>query len=86
MTKANFNRTNYSNPQLDPILQEAVDTLDREKAHNLYAQAQQLISRDVPMLPLWYPANMVIAQKRVGNIKVDGSGDWSFVKNLTVEK
>ncbi len=86
MTKANFNRTNYSNPQLDPILQEAVDTLDREKAHDLYAQAQQLISRDVPMLPLWYPANMVIAQKRVGNIKVDGSGDWGFVKNLTLEK
>jgi peptide/nickel transport system substrate-binding protein len=86
MTKANFNRTNYSNPQLDPILQEAVDTLDREKAQNLYAQAQQIISRDVPMLPLWYPANMVIAQKRVGNIKIDGSGDWSFVRSLTVEK
>jgi peptide/nickel transport system substrate-binding protein len=86
MTKANFNRTNYSNPQLDPILQEAVDTADREKAKSLYAQAQEIISRDIPMLPLWYPANMVIAQKRVGNIKVDGSGDWGFVKNLTVEK
>jgi len=29
---------------------------------------------------------MVVAQKRVGNIKIDGSGDWGFVKNLTVEK
>jgi peptide/nickel transport system substrate-binding protein len=86
MTKANFNRTNYSNPQLDPILQEAVDTPDRDKARDLYTQAQQIISRDVPMLPLWYPANMVISQKRVGNIKVDGSGDWGFVKSLTVEK
>ncbi|MBC7911558.1 MAG: ABC transporter substrate-binding protein [Pyrinomonadaceae bacterium] len=86
MTKANFNRTNYSNPPLDPILQEAVDTVDREKARGLYAQAQETISRDVPMLPLWHPANMVIAQKKVGNIKVDGSGDWGFVRNLTVEK
>lgn len=85
-TKANFNRTNYSNTQLDPILQQAVDTVDREKARALYAQAQDIISRDVPMLPLWYPANMVVAQKRVGNIKVDGSGDWGFVKSLTVEK
>lgn len=85
-TKANFNRTNYTNPQLDPILQEAVDTADRDKARGLYAQAQEIVSRDVPMLPLWYPANMVIAQKRVGNIKVDGSGDWGFVKNLTLEK
>jgi peptide/nickel transport system substrate-binding protein len=86
MTKANFNRTGYSNPTLDPILQEAVETLDRERARQLYAQAQDIVSRDVPMLPLWYPANMVIAQKRVGNIKVDGSGDWGFVKILTVEK
>ena len=85
-TKGNFNRTNYSNAQLDPILDQAADAADREKARALYAQAQDIISREVPMLPLWYPANMVVAQKRVGNIKVDGSGDWSFVRNLTVEK
>jgi peptide/nickel transport system substrate-binding protein len=85
-TKANFNRTNYSNPQLDPILQQAIETADRDKARALYVQAQDIISRDVPMLPLWYPANMVIAQKRVGNIKIDGSGDWGFVRSLTVEK
>jgi hypothetical protein len=29
---------------------------------------------------------MVVAQKYVGNIKVDGSGDWSFVRLLTSEK
>ena len=86
MTKANFNRTNYSNPQLDPILQSAGDTFDREKARELYKQAQEIISRDLPMLPLWYPSNMVIARKRVGNIKIDGSGDWAFVRNLTIEK
>jgi len=26
----------------------------------------------------------VIARKGVGNIKVDASGDWGFVKDLTV--
>ena len=29
---------------------------------------------------------MVIAKKNVGNIKVDASGDWGFVKNLTVQQ
>ena len=80
------NRSRYSNPEFDKIINEALDTLDRQKAQTLYAQAQDIIARDVPMLPLWYPANMVVAQKYVGNIKVDGSGDWSFVKNLSVEK
>ena len=86
MTKANFNRTNYSNPELDPILQQAADSADRDRARELYARAQAIISRDLPMLPLWYPSNMVIARKSVGNIKIDGSGDWGFVRNLTVEK
>ena len=44
------------------------------------------IARDVPALPLWYQANIVIAQKNVGNITVDASGDWGFIKNVTVEK
>jgi peptide/nickel transport system substrate-binding protein len=80
------NRGRYINPEFDKIISEAVETADRQKAQTLYAQAQDIVARDVPMLPLWYPANMVVAQKYVGNIKVDGSGDWSFVKNLTVEK
>ncbi|HEV2916046.1 MAG TPA: ABC transporter substrate-binding protein [Pyrinomonadaceae bacterium] len=84
--RVGFNRSRYNNPELDPILQEAVDTADREKARVLYTRAQEIISRDVPMLPLWYPANMVVARKNVGNIKIDGSGDWRFVRGLTIEK
>ena len=84
-TGAAFNRGRYSNPELDKILNEAVSTPDRNRARELYVQAQDIISREVPMLPLWYPANMVVARKSVGNIKVDGSGDWGFVRSLTVE-
>ena len=47
---------------------------------------QAILARDVPMIPLWYRANMVIAQKRVGNIKISASGDWDFVRLLTVSK
>jgi peptide/nickel transport system substrate-binding protein len=83
--RAGRNRSRYGNPEVDKILGEAVNTADNQKAAALYKKAQEIISRDLPMLPLWYPANMVVARKGVGNIKVDGSGDWSFVKNLTVE-
>jgi peptide/nickel transport system substrate-binding protein len=85
-TRASRNRSRYSNPELDKLIAEAINTFDREKAKVLYARIQEIVSRDVPVLPLWYQANIVIAQKRVGNIKVDASGDWGFVKNLTVEK
>jgi peptide/nickel transport system substrate-binding protein len=85
-TRASRNRSRYSNKELDSLIDEAVNTFDREKAKLLYARIQDIVSRDVPALPLWYQANIVIAQKNVGNIKVDASGDWGFVKNLTVEK
>jgi peptide/nickel transport system substrate-binding protein len=82
-TRAARNRSRYSNPELDQILNEAANTYDHAKAAPLYAKAQEMISRDVPVLPLWYQANMVIAKKSVGNVNVNASGDWGFVKDLT---
>ena len=81
-----LNRSRYSNPELDKILDEAANTYDHAKAAPLYAKAQEIVSRDVPVFPLWYQANMVIAKKNVGNIHVNASGDWGFVKDLTVTK
>ncbi|HEU4710928.1 MAG TPA: ABC transporter substrate-binding protein [Pyrinomonadaceae bacterium] len=77
------NRSRYSNPDLDKLLEEAVNTFDRQKARELYVQIQNIVSRDVPVFPLWYQANIVIARKNVGNIQVNASGDWGFIKNLT---
>ncbi len=85
-TRASRNRSRYSNKELDALIDEAVNTFDREKAKVLYARIQDIVTRDVPVFPLWYQANIVIAQKNVGNVKVDASGDWGFIKNVTVQK
>jgi ABC-type transport system substrate-binding protein len=84
-TRPSRNRSRYSNPELDKLLEEAVNTFDRQKARELYVRIQEIVSRDAPVFPLWYQSNIVIARKNVGNIKVDASGDWGFVKNLTRE-
>jgi peptide/nickel transport system substrate-binding protein len=84
--RASRNRSRYSNKEVDALLDEAVNTFDREKAKQLYARVQETVSREVPVLPLWYQANIVIARKNVGNINVDASGDWRFVRNLTVQQ
>ncbi len=85
-TRAARNRSRYKNPELDQLLDEATNTYDHAKAAPLYAKAQEIVSRDVPVFPLWYQANMVIARKNVGNIHVNASGDWGFVKDLTVSQ
>lgn len=86
LTGGSFNRGRYRNAELDKLLGEAVNTPDRAKAKLLYTQAQDLISREMPMLPLWYSNNLIIARKNVGNIKVPAGADWTFVRSLTVSK
>lgn len=83
--RAGRNRSRYRNMEVDKLLDEATNTFDREKARALYTRVQEIVSRDVPMFPLWYPSQMVIARRNVGNIKIDGSGDWSFIRQLTIQ-
>jgi peptide/nickel transport system substrate-binding protein len=80
-----WNRSRYSNPELDPILETAVNTADPVKAKELYTQAQAIVSRDLPLFPLWYPNTMVISRKTVGGVSIKADGDWIFAKNLTIQ-
>jgi peptide/nickel transport system substrate-binding protein len=82
--RASRNRSRFSNPDFDKAVTAAINEPDRAKAAELYKKAQQIVSDQAPMIPLWYPANMVITNKRIGNIQINGSGDWTFVRNLTV--
>lgn len=84
-TRPSRNRSRYSNPEVDKLVEEAVNTFDRQKARELYVRIQEIVSRDLPVFPWWYQSNIVIARKNVGNIQVNASGDWGFVKNLTRE-
>jgi peptide/nickel transport system substrate-binding protein len=78
------NRSRYSDPKVDELIAAAVNETDRQRARELYVQAWEIISRDNPLFPLWYPANMVVSNERVGNIKIGPSGDWGFIKDITL--
>lgn len=78
------NRSRYKNPDFDRVIEQAVNELDREKAKKLYTQAQDIISRDLPVFPLWYPSNMVVYNKRLSGMKINASADWFFVRSLAV--
>jgi ABC-type transport system substrate-binding protein len=79
------NRGRYSNPELDAILDEAIGTLDRAKTKELWVRAQEIVSRDMAQMPLWYVDQMVVARRNVQNINVPVDGDWRFLRDVTVE-
>ncbi|HVF46154.1 MAG TPA: ABC transporter substrate-binding protein [Pyrinomonadaceae bacterium] len=78
------NRSRYLNNEVDQTVEAAMNEIDRTRAKELYAKTWDIVSSELPLLPLWYPANMVVSNKRLGNIKVNPSGDWSFLKDVTV--
>ncbi|MEP6849236.1 MAG: ABC transporter substrate-binding protein [Acidobacteriota bacterium] len=78
------NRSHYQNPEVDKTVEEAINETDKAKAKALYGKTWELVSNDLPLLPLWYPANIVVSNRRIGNIKINPSGDWSFLKDITV--
>lgn len=80
------NRGRYSNPAVDQTVEAAINTTNKDEAKALYQKAWDLVSADVPLLPLWYPANIVVATKRIGNIHINPSGDWGFLKDVTVSE
>ena len=47
-----FNRTAYSNPEVDKILQEAVRTLDDAKRRALFEKAMELSMSDRALIPI----------------------------------
>ena len=80
------NRGRYSNPEFDKVIDDAINTSDKAQAKQLYAKAWDIVSNDLPLMPLWYPANIVVSNKRIGNVKMSGSGDWGFLKDITVSQ
>jgi peptide/nickel transport system substrate-binding protein len=79
------NRMRYCNPQLDAWIVEAERENDPAKKLDLYHKIQQTASEDLPQIYLWYPANVLVARTRVGNIQLDPSGSWFFITKLTLE-
>jgi peptide/nickel transport system substrate-binding protein len=63
-----FNLYNYSNPQVDELLDKALHTLDKAERTDLYTQAQNLIMADAPALITDFPKTLAGVNTRVKNL------------------
>ncbi|SJM67014.1 ABC transporter substrate-binding protein [Microbacterium sp. JB110] len=53
-TNASANDGDYSSEEFDSLLEEGISTEDPEAANELYLQAQDVLLKDLPAIPLWY--------------------------------
>jgi peptide/nickel transport system substrate-binding protein len=61
------NRWRYRNPRVDELAQDGRNTVDRERRLAIYGELQQIIARELPVIPLWHEDNVAVM-----NVDVDG--------------
>jgi len=78
------NRSYYSNPQVDALIEEGRKTIDQKKRAQIYAEVQQIVAREVPSLNLWYLDNMMVHSSRIHNVHVSPAGNYDFLRTAEV--
>jgi peptide/nickel transport system substrate-binding protein len=74
------NRGRYSNPELDALLADGAQSLDQERRRRDYAQAQQILARDLPSIPLWYRDTIAVHSVRLTYVHPAPSGTYAFLE------
>jgi peptide/nickel transport system substrate-binding protein len=80
------NRGHYSNPQVDALLAQAAGTTDEGIRRAAFVQVQQILARDLPAIPLWYPNNEVVHATRVMGIVPRADGSFDFLREAWLER
>jgi peptide/nickel transport system substrate-binding protein len=75
-SKGSQNRTGYSNPKVDKLLEEARRNTDRKKAIPLYEKIVALVTKDAVFLPLAYPDYLFAARAELAGIEDYTLDSW----------
>jgi oligopeptide transport system substrate-binding protein len=79
---ADSNYSEYNNPEFDKKLAEAAAAPTTEQANGLYQEAEAILAKDFPVMPLWYSTTQVGWSDKVTDVKVTpfGTLDLSAIK------
>jgi peptide/nickel transport system substrate-binding protein len=80
------NRSHYSNARLDGLLENAAQSADVARRRADYAEAQQILARDLPAINLWYPDSIVVHNRRLTHVVPSPSGSYLFLETAELVK
>ncbi|BAU96710.1 peptide ABC transporter peptide-binding protein [Corynebacterium suranareeae] len=65
------NDSKYENPEFDQLIKDAAAAPTKEDTFKAYEQAQEMLLRDLPAIPLWYPNVVGGYSEAVDNVSVN---------------
>jgi peptide/nickel transport system substrate-binding protein len=73
---ATWLHTNYANPQMDQLILQARSTTDTATRTDLYTQINNLMTQDVPLVPLYMGDQFAVSKLNVQGIYLDITQNW----------
>jgi oligopeptide transport system substrate-binding protein len=68
-TGAGSNDGDYSNPEFDALLKEGLAETDLDAANAKFQEAQEILFKDLPVIPLWYATVNGAWSEQVDNVE-----------------
>ena len=78
------NDGDYKNPEFDALIDKANTESSDDAAEQDYQQAQEILFKDLPAVPLWYANNKGVAAKNVKGFTLTWQGIEDY-RNMTKE-
>jgi TonB family protein len=72
--KGKFNLLDYSNPQVDSLIEQGLGTLSRRKAKDIWVKFQQVLAQEQPTTYLFVPNVVAMVYKGVKGAQSDARG------------
>jgi peptide/nickel transport system substrate-binding protein len=79
-----LNRGDYSNPEMDRLVEAGDSTIEDEARKKIYAQVQQLATDDLPYISLWWQDNVVVMNRTVAGFEPYPNGSLRSLASLTL--
>lgn len=73
------NYSRYSNKQVDSLLKKAQTVTDENQRQELYKQAQEIIHKDAPWIPLFHTKPALVGKSNIKGYQPHPTGSDSFV-------
>jgi peptide/nickel transport system substrate-binding protein len=74
------NRGDYSNSEVDRLLQVGATESDQARRRAAYIRVQQILAEELPSLPLWFVDSVVLYNRRISGVEASPSGNFYFLE------
>jgi len=73
------NRGFYKNKKLDALVTAGRREFDVQERKKIYRQVQQIVSKDLPVIPLWHNQQIAVVKKDIEGYFLQANGSYDFL-------